>query len=117
MHMLSQLPCLHELVVKDIYCDHNDLDGIPGLNSDSLRPLSVRGYTDVSVVSFLNLFAECHIDCISVKPDAINEVDRLGDILESAFRCVSLDVAVFYKRHSYLSSASHRIMCRVNYIV
>lgn len=87
--MLSQLPCLEELVIWTFLCDRDDLEGLPRVNSTSLRSLSVCGISDPDIsLAFLNLFVDCRIDHITIKANIIQEAGELFS--DARYVCISV---------------------------
>lgn len=77
-HMLSQLPYLYELSIgRMMGYEHHDLAGTPRVKSASLHSLDVDGSYGQNIIAFLNLFADCRIDCISVKQHLLRDVEGL----------------------------------------
>lgn len=75
-HVLSQLPCLYKLSFLD--CPRYEvLKNLSRVNSASLHSLDVDGYYDTSVIAFLNLLKDCRIDCVGVRGDFLEGVERL----------------------------------------
>lgn len=74
--MLSQMPCLYELHISEILCGKKELERLSKVHSNSLRSLHAPFAKTSRDVLFLGLFAECHIDSISIRADVLGDMIR-----------------------------------------
>lgn len=78
--IVSQLPRLTRLGVFDMHRDPHVLEDCPKFRSASLRSLHVERdiYAgDDPVVPFFTLFADCHIDCITLRAQLLRGLREL----------------------------------------
>ena len=72
--IIGQLPFLNELALEEIWCDLDDLEGLPRIKS-SLRSLDVNFDDYVLLAAVLSLFADCHIDSICIDAPVLREAE------------------------------------------
>lgn len=100
-HILSQLPHLKRLRVTGLDCNKYDLKDYPRVKSTSLHSLTVEGgfyEPDGFPGSFLSLFSDCPIDCLTLRARFLREANEFAWNI----RRLHISVWSFITMHFYL---------------